>query len=100
MLGEDMGNYVTVSTVETDKNGRPAVPGAINGGLFPVKEGDANRYPSLVIGVDDITDSIGKVKKAGGKILGEPMLIPGVGNFVSFVDSEGNTMSMLQPLMK
>jgi len=31
-------------------------------------------------------------------VLGEPMDIPGVGKYVSFVDSEGNRVSMLQPL--
>jgi len=31
-------------------------------------------------------------------VLGEPMLIPGVGQYVSFMDSEGNRVSMLQPL--
>jgi predicted enzyme related to lactoylglutathione lyase len=99
MLGEDMGNYVTVATVESDENGRPRTPGAINGGLFPIKEGEKNRYPSLVIGVDDILDAMKKVTKAGGKVEGEPMLIPGVGKFVAFIDTEGNTMSLLQPLM-
>jgi predicted enzyme related to lactoylglutathione lyase len=38
-----------------------------------------------------------KVMKAGGKVLGEPMAIPGVGQYVSFFDTEGNRVSMLQP---
>jgi uncharacterized protein len=100
MLGEEMGNYVTVSTVESDKNGRPKNPGGINGGLYPVGKDENDRHPSLVISVDDILDSIGKVTKAGGKVLGEPTLIPGIGNYVSFIDTEGNTMSLLQPLME
>ena len=100
MLGEDMGNYVTVSTVESDKNGRPKNPGGINGGLYPVGKDENDRHPSLVIAVDDIIDSIGQVTKAGGKILGEPTLIPGIGKYVSFIDTEGNTMSLLQPLME
>ena len=33
-----------------------------------------------------------------GKVLGEPMEIPGVGQYVSFLDTEGNRVSMLQPL--
>ncbi|TMH31553.1 MAG: VOC family protein, partial [Betaproteobacteria bacterium] len=35
---------------------------------------------------------------AGGTVLGEPMNIPGVGAYVSFTDTEGNRVSMLQPL--
>ena len=38
------------------------------------------------------------VTEAGGKVLGEPMTIPGVGQYVSFFDTEGNRMSILQPL--
>jgi predicted enzyme related to lactoylglutathione lyase len=38
-----------------------------------------------------------KVTAAGGKILSEPMDIPGVGKWVSFQDTEGNRVSMMQP---
>jgi predicted enzyme related to lactoylglutathione lyase len=38
-----------------------------------------------------------KVEKAGGKVLGEPWDIPGVGLYVAFIDTEGNRVSMLQP---
>jgi predicted enzyme related to lactoylglutathione lyase len=31
-------------------------------------------------------------------VLGEPMEIPGVGQYVSFIDTEGNRVSMLQPI--
>jgi predicted enzyme related to lactoylglutathione lyase len=37
------------------------------------------------------------VEEAGGKVLGEPLDIPGVGLYVSFIDTEGNRVSMLQP---
>ena len=33
-----------------------------------------------------------------GKVLGEPLEIPGVGQYVSFFDTEGNRVSMLQPI--
>jgi len=48
--------------------------------------------------LDDIRLSAKKVTDAGGKVLGEPMEIPGVGQYVSFTDTEGNRGSMLQPL--
>ena len=51
-----------------------------------------------MIAVDDIKAAMGKVKAAGGEVLGEPMEIPGVGQYVSFMDSEGNRVSLLQPL--
>lgn len=95
MLGEDMGNYVVVSTTETDEGGRPKMPGAINGGFF-AKSSD-NAAPSVVIGVEDVKAHAGKVAAAGGKVLGEPVEIPGIGWYVSFIDPEGNRVSMLQP---
>lgn len=100
MFGEDMGNYVTASTTPVDDKGRPVKPGAINGGFFPVKAGDPPMYPSVVIAVDDIKKSAALVAKSGGKVLGDPMDIPGVGKYVSFTDTEGNRVSLLQPAMQ
>ncbi|MBI2617527.1 VOC family protein [Candidatus Gottesmanbacteria bacterium] len=95
-MGPEMGNYVVVMTTESDKKG-PLKPGAINGGFFPKSVDNPSKYPSVVIQVDDINAHIEKVKSAGGHILGKPMEIPGVGWYVSFHDTEGNLISMLQP---
>jgi uncharacterized protein len=95
-LGPEMGNYVIVTTAETDaKPGAPA--GAINGGFFPKKADWPAQVPSIVIAVEDIKVATRKVGQAGGKVLGEPMEIPGIGQYVSFFDTEGNRVSMLQP---
>jgi len=99
LLGEEMGHYATAYTTETDKNGRPKNPGVINGGFFPRKDDMAAQYPSVVISVEDIKASMKKVTKAGGKIIGEPMSIPGIGTYVSFYDTESNRVGLLQPLM-
>jgi hypothetical protein len=97
MLGEDMGNYVLATTTDTGESG-PKEPGAINGGFFPKKPDWPEQYPSIVIAVDDIRESVKRVADAGGKVPGEPMEIPGVGQYVSFMDTEGNRASMLQPI--
>jgi hypothetical protein len=96
-LGEDMGNYVLATTTETDEQGRPKQPGAINGGFYQKTNGMPAQYPSVVIAVENITEHMKKVEMAGGKVLGEPLEIPGVGLYVSFMDTEGNRVSMLQP---
>ena len=96
LLGEDMGNYVLATTTETDETGRPKTPGAINGGFFPKSDEMPGQYPSVVIAVENIQEQMKNVEKAGGKVLGEPMDIPGGGLYVSFVDTEGNRVSMLQ----
>jgi uncharacterized protein len=97
MLGEEMGNYVLATTTETDGS-RPKEPGAINGGFFPKRPDWPAQHPSVVIGVDDIAAAMKKVAGAGGEVLGEPLEIPGVGQYVSFFDTERNRVSMLQPL--
>ncbi len=98
-LGEEMGNYVVVTTTESNEHGRPKNPGAINGGFFQNTDDKPSQYPSVVIQVDEIKEHMKKVEKAGGKVLGQPMDIPGVGLYVSFFDTEGNRVSMLQPRM-
>ena len=96
-LGAEMGHYVLATTTATDAKG-PTTPGAINGGLFKRSADKPAQFPSVVIAVDDIGKSMEKVRQAGGTVLGEPMEIPGVGKYVSFMDPEGNRVSMLQPL--
>lgn len=96
MLGEEMGNYVLVTTAESDaKPGSPA--GAINGGFFPKKPDWPSQHPSIVIAVVDIKKAMNSVREAGGEVLGEPVEIPGIGQYVSFLDTERNRASMLQP---
>ena len=62
LLGPEMGDYVLVTTAESDvKPGAPA--GAINGGFFPKRPWPA-QYPSVVIGVDDIESAMRQGKRA------------------------------------
>jgi predicted enzyme related to lactoylglutathione lyase len=98
-LGQKMGYYVIATTTETDENRMIKKPGAINGGFFPREPASPAQCPSVVIAVDDIKSAMKKVGNAGGKVHGEPVEIPGIGQYVSFTDTEGNRLSMLQPLM-
>jgi predicted enzyme related to lactoylglutathione lyase len=97
-LGPEMGEYVVVSTTESGEDGRPKMTGAINGGFYHKTDDPNTQHPSLVIAVDDLNESIKEIKGEGGTVLGEPMDIPGVGKFISFIDTEGNRLSILQPL--
>ncbi len=101
-LGPEMGDYVLVTTALPGERANlppQAAPGAINGGLFPFKADWPMQHPSVVIDVDDIEAAMARVTAAGGEVLGEPMDIPGIGRYVSFVDTEGNRNSMMQPSM-
>ena len=95
-LGTESGNYILATTAETDaKPGFPA--GSINGGLYPVKPDWPAQYPSVVIGVEDIEEAIMNINSSGGQVLGEPIEIPDFGIYVSFLDTEGNRNSVIQP---
>ena len=97
-MGADMSEYLLATTTPTDpKTTRPTTPGAINGGFFGYKDDELNRAPHLVISVDDIDESIKAVKDAGGEVMGDKMDIPGIGKYVSFKDTEGNVVGILQP---
>ncbi|MCB9170561.1 MAG: VOC family protein [Flavobacteriales bacterium] len=94
-LGPEMGDYLLAGTTEVDEDRMIKTPGAINGGFF--QKAPDNAHPSLTIAVDDIHAHVEKVKQGGGTVLHEPQEIPGIGLYVSFLDSEGNRVSMLQP---
>ena len=96
-LGTESGNYILATTAETDaKPGFPA--GSINGGLYPVKPDWPAQYPSVVIGVEDIDEAVENINNNGGQVLGEPIEIPDFGIYVSFLDTEGNRNSVIQPV--
>ncbi len=97
MLGPEMGEYVVATTTPSGPAG-PTTPGAINGGFFQTKPDWPDQYPSVVVAIENMAQAIAQVHAAGGKVLGEPMDIPGVGKYVAFHDSEGNRVSMLQYL--
>jgi predicted enzyme related to lactoylglutathione lyase len=100
-MGPEMGDYVTVATTETDENRMVKRPGAINGGFY--QKTAPEQVTRITIAVDDIKEAMKNIEEAGGKVIGgmqkpgEPDEIPGVGLYATFIDSEGNKVSMLQP---
>lgn len=106
-MGPDMGGYVVAQTAETSQDGMVQQKGAINGGFYAKTDNPDSHAPSVVIAVDDIKAALKDVVKAGGKIRGamnekgektmEPMMIPGIGLWISIQDTEGNRLSLLQP---
>jgi hypothetical protein len=65
--------------------------------FFPYKEDWPNQYPSIVIGVENLNETMQKIQAAGGSIVGTPLNIPNFGLYVSFMDTEGNRNSLIQP---
>ncbi len=105
-MGPEMGEYVVAQTTETDADGMVQTKGAINGGFYAKTEDPMSKAPSVVISVDDIHAAMKAVGAGGGKIMGaknqagetvmEPQDIPGVGLWISAMDTEDNRFSILQ----
>src|SRR5260221_9938185 len=102
-LGSEMGNSLLANTTEVDEKRMPKQVGAINGGFFEYQDKVGFNVPHLVISVDNLEEAMEKVEEAGGKLLGGASGpgkiddIPGIGRYISFEDSEGNHVGMLQP---
>jgi predicted enzyme related to lactoylglutathione lyase len=94
-LDPQTDDFVLAFTIETDEKTRmPQKRGAINGGFY--KKTEPDQHVKLTILVDDIREAVRKIEAAGGKVLGEPFELPGVGLFASFMDTEGNVVSINQ----
>jgi uncharacterized protein len=50
-----------------------------------------------VIAVEDISAAKRNVTGAGATVTADPVEIPGIGHYLSFTDTEGNRVSLLQP---
>ena len=89
------GQYHIARTGPSDENGRPSVPGSINGGLALGRE---EWRAWLVIGVDSIDEHVKKIKAAGGKLLTEKRPVLGMGFYAEGGDTEGNVLGLWQVL--
>jgi predicted enzyme related to lactoylglutathione lyase len=90
--------YWSAITAMSDKNGMPAKPGAINGGMG--KQGVmAPQAVTVTIGVDSIDKTLETVKKLGGKQVGQKMPVGDMGFSAYFTDTEGNVIGLWQNKM-
>jgi uncharacterized protein len=81
-------NYATFMTGDSEHE--------LGGGLNPVSAESPAGTIIVYIGTDDIKASLNQVEKLGGKVLSQPMPIPGVGLFAFFKDPTGNTLALLE----
>lgn len=89
----DMG-YTILSSTETDEQGMPTEPGAINGGMM--KRAQPLTAPIITISVEDIDQALKQVESLGGSTVLGRQPVGGMGFTAYFKDSEGNTMGMWQ----
>lgn len=88
-------DYWSIGTTESDQNGMPSKPGAINGGMG-TKGKSAPKLPTITINVADIDAALANVKKLGGKVTGKKMPVGDMGFAAYFEDTEGNVMGLWQ----
>ncbi len=86
--------YTMISTTPTDEQGRPAEPGAINGGMF-VREADLTT-PMITIDVADLDAALAKVEELGGSVVRPKFPVGDMGFAGYFRDSEGNLLGLWQ----
>jgi predicted enzyme related to lactoylglutathione lyase len=86
--------YVMLGTAESDEDGMPKEPGAINGGMM--KRQDPLRHPVVTIDVENIDEALASVKKNGGQVVREKLALGDMGFTAYFRDSEGNVIGLWQ----
>ncbi len=87
-------DYWILGTTETNEQGAPKSPGAINGGMG--KRGGPLKSVTVTIAVSDIDKALEKIEKLGGKTVEKKQSIGEMGFTAYFKDSEGNTIGLWQ----
>jgi len=87
--------YWMLGTADSDENGMPKNPGAINGGMGK-REGPLKSIV-VTVSVADIEKALQKVEKAGGKTVSKKQAVGDMGFAAYFKDSEGNVVGLFQP---
>jgi predicted enzyme related to lactoylglutathione lyase len=87
-------NYTMVSTTETNDQGMPTNPGAINGGM--AQRGAPLTGPVITIDVADIESALDQVEKLGGQTVRGKEAVGNMGFAAYFADTEGNVVGLWQ----
>ena len=86
--------YDMVSTGPASDQGMPTEPGYVGGGL--TQRGELVSRPVITIAVDDVGDTLERIRSSGGSAVGEPITVGDMGIAAYFSDSEGNLMGLWQ----
>ena len=86
-------NYTFIKTAESDGN-VPKELGVINGRM--IQRDENQPVPTIVISVEDIHDTVEKVKGAGGNVFTGVFNVGMMGLCALFKDTEGNLMGLWQ----
>jgi uncharacterized protein len=87
----EMG-YTMVTTGPTDPEKGASEPGFINGGMLK-RDGEWTS-PNLVLGVDNLEESLKSVQEHGGTVVVERQPVGDMGFTAYFKDTEGNLVGL------
>lgn len=88
--------YYMLYTVDTDEEGIPKTPGAINGGMM--KRQAPGETPVIVVKVPSLDKYLTKIEKGGGKIVLSKTQVGDMGLYARVCDTEGNVIGLWQDL--
>lgn len=89
-MKSEFGTYLLVGAGPGNAGGIMSMPPAM-------REGGARPFWTMYLGVDDAEASVARIKAAGGKVLAEPMDIPGIGRFAAVTDPHGAAFYVMKP---
>lgn len=87
-------SYFLANTVETEKNGMPKTPGAINGAIGARDQ--FMPHPIIVIKVSSLDATLKQVEKNGGKLYTPTVPVGPIGFYAKIQDTEGNIIGIWQ----
>ena len=91
--------HTGLRTVDVDETTHmPKEPGAINGMM--VKRDTVSATPSVTMHVESIDAYAEKIKAAGGATVQEKIVIPDMGAYAYFKDTEGNLFGLWEDAKK
>lgn len=95
----DGSSHTGIRTVDVDETTyQPKEPGAINGMM--VKRDNVSATPSVTMNVESIDAYTEKIKAAGGSLLQEKIVLPDMGAYAYFKDTEGNVFGLWEDAKK
>lgn len=88
--------YYIANTVQTDSQGLPKEPGAINGALM--RRENSGHSPIIVISVSSVADYLEKAERGGGGVVLATQQVGDIGLYARISDTEGNVIGLWQDL--
>lgn len=95
----DGSSHTGIRTVDVDETTYlPKEPGAINGMM--VKRDNVSATPSVTMSVESVDEYAEKIKAAGGTQVQDKVVIPDMGSYAYFKDTEGNLFGLWEDAKK